>query len=100
MIILLREVGPNGNSLPLAGGSVQALMEHLGGKSGEIQRLTSETGYVSLLNGKQLARVVWDGQLHWDFADGQLQHRTEIAAVNEYVAGQKVAATLRYPQEE
>ena len=32
-------------------------------------------------NGKQLASVGQDGQLAlWDFADGQLQHRTEIAS--------------------
>ena len=32
-------------------------------------------------NGKQLASVGQDGQLAlWDFADGQMQHRTEIAS--------------------
>ncbi len=59
------------------------LMEHLGRKSGEIPKLTSVgiMGMSVSSNGKQLASVGQDGQLAlWDFADGQPQHRTEIAS--------------------
>ena len=47
-------------------------------------------------NGKQLASVGQDGQLAlWDFADGQMQHRTEIASGwVEHVAWSKSGSYL------